>query len=311
MSLRTTWRRLLEVTRGAMQHDITGEAAKIAYYFFLSLFPLVLILFALTGIIGGDAAFASITAAAARVVPQYGWQFVRDLISEVTDRSRPGVLSIGILLTLWAGSNGIAALTQGLNTIHGVPEGRGWWRRRAISIAVLVVGALSLVIGTAALIFSTEWLRGLGFGPTLSILRWPFGFALIAGAMWLMYRYLPVRGEAQSPRATAAGALAATTLWIVAGLLLRIYVTHFSRYGRTYGTVGAVIVLLLWFYVTATVILFGAELAVALEKWGILERPLSGRREPAAPAAAVTTPATGATAPPPRGPVTPRGHSAG
>ena len=246
-----------------------------AYYFFLSLFPLVLMLFALTGIIGGDEAFASIAAAASQVVPQYGWQFVSELIREVTHRSRPGVLSTGILLTLWAGSNGIAALVEGLNTIYEVPEGRGWWRRRAISIAILAVGATALVLGTAALLVSRDWLRARGLGSSFPVLWWPFALASIIAALWLMYRYLPARNAIHTRTGMVAGALVATSLWVLAGVCLRLYVTHFSRYGRTYGTVGAVIVLLLWFYVAAMAILLGAEVAAVVERMrttGRLER---------------------------------------
>src|SRR5918999_2604886 len=162
--------------RETLDDDLAGEAAKMAYFFFLSLFPLVLIVFALTGIVGGDEVFGRVAAVAETAVPGYAWQFVRELIREITDRERPGVLSLGILLTLWAASNGIAGLTAALNTMYDVREGRGWWKRRALAVVVLVLGTILLVVGAAVLTPWLAWLRGSSLGPVWGMLRWPVAF---------------------------------------------------------------------------------------------------------------------------------------
>jgi len=252
--------------REAVKDDLLGEAAKIAYYFFLSLFPLVLVVFALTGLVGGDAAFERLSAVAGAAVPHYAWQFVRGLVEEVTGRQRPGLLSFGLALTLWAASNGIVALTEELNDLYGVTEARPWWRRRLLALAVLACGVVLLVLAAAALISSVAWLRAVGLGPAWSVVRWPLGFALPAAAAWLAYRYLPARDQRDAVPETAIGAVVATALWSAATLLFRVYVSHFSSYDRTYGSVGAVIALLLWFQIGALAVLFGGKLAAVLQR---------------------------------------------
>jgi membrane protein len=254
--------------REALDDDLAGEAAKIAYFFFLSLFPLVLIVFALTGIVGGDETFARLAAAAETLVPGSAWQFVRELIREITERERPGVLSLGILLTLWAASNGIDALTRALNRIYDLREGRRWWRRRALAVVVLITGTVLLVSGAAAIVPGVGWLRVAGLGPAWAVMRWPLAIAVVTATIWLGYYLLPARDQRDVLRETAAGAVVATLGWMLATVLFGIYVANFGQYGRTYGAVGAIIVLMIWFYITGLAVLFGGEFAAVLEQRG-------------------------------------------
>ena len=247
--------------REALDDDLAGEAAKIAYFFFLSLFPLVLIVFALTGLVGGDEAFARIAAAAETLVPGSAWQFVRELIREITERERPGVLSVGILLTLWAASNGIDALIRALNRIYDLTEGRGWWWRRALAVVVLITGTVLLVVGAGALVPGVDRV----LGPLWAVVRWPLAVAVVTTTVWLGYYVLPARDQRGALRETAVGAVVATVGWILATALFGVYVTNFGRYGRTYGAIGAIIVLMIWFYITGFAVLFGGELAAVLE----------------------------------------------
>lgn len=277
--IRASLRVLRSTARDALDNDLAGEAAKMAYYFFLSLFPLLVVLFAVTGLVGGDAVYARILATAERVVPDYAWQFVRQLVREITERGRPGLLSAGVLLTLWAASNGVAALTVGLNRIYEVKEPRPWWKRRLLALAVLAGTVVLLVAGTASVIPSEEALRGTGLSDAWSLARWPIGFALVTGAVWLAYRYLPARDQRGAHRETLIGAVCATLLWMLVAVLFREYLARFSSYGATYGALGAVIVLMLWFYLGALVVLLGAELAATLETDGA-RVPVRGARAP-------------------------------
>ena len=247
--------------REAIDDDLMGEAAKMAYFFFLSLFPLVLIVFALTGIIGGDEAFARIAAAAERLVPGSAWQFVRELIREITERERPGVLSVGILLTLWAASNGVDALIRALNTIYDVPEGRGWWRRRALAVVVLITGTVLIVVGATALVPGIDRL----LGPITPLVRVPLAILVVMATVWFGYYVLPARDQQGAMLETAIGAVVGTVGWLLASVLFGVYVTNFAEYGRTYGAIGAIIVLMIWFYISGFAVLFGAELAAVLE----------------------------------------------
>jgi membrane protein len=252
------------VYQAAVDDELAGEAAKMAYFFFLSLFPLVLVVFALTGIVGGDAAFQRIASTTQSAVPNYAWQFVRELIHEITDRSRPGVLSFGIVLTIWAASNAVAALTKGLNTIYDVAESRSWWKRRLLALCVFTVGAVLLVVGATMLIPGERWLRDLGLAGAWNVMQWPIALGLLTGAAWLAYRFLPARDQRDAGIETVAGAVVASAVWLMTTLLFRLYIANFSSYGRTYGAVGAVIVLLIWFYLAALALLVGGELAATL-----------------------------------------------
>lgn len=268
-------------TRDAIDDDLAGEAAKMAYYFFLSLFPLVLVIFAATGLVGGDAAFVRITHALEASVPDYAWQFVRDLIREVTARRRPGILSIGVVLTLWAASNGIAALTGGLNAIYDVREERRWWKRRVIALCVLIGGVILIVAATAVFLPGLAWAEQAGLGDGWRIARWPLAFGFVTGTIWLAYYYLPAREQRHVRLETLVGAAAATTLWLLAIAAFQYYVANFGRYSRVYGAVGAVIVLLIWFYITAFAVLLGGELGAHLER----ERRRTGEQPGASRAA--------------------------
>ena len=251
--------------RGAREDDLAGEAAKMAYFFFLSLFPLILVIFSLTGIVGGEAAFNRITQVAETAVPQHAWQFVSEVITEIRERERPGVLSLGILLTLWAASNGIAALTRGLNTMYDVEDARPWWRRRVLALGVLAASVVLIVVGATLFVPGMSWLRDVQLDAAWRWGRWPIAAALLVGLVWLAFRHLPARDQRSAWRETLVGAIVASAVWILATLLFRVYITNFGRYGRTYGAVGAVIVLLIWFYISGLAVLVGGELAATLE----------------------------------------------
>ena len=267
--VRSIVRKTLEVARvtfrNARADDLTGEAAKMAYFFFLSLFPMVLVLFAVTGIVGGESAFGRITQAVQTTVPDYAWQFVTSLIHEVTDRRRPGTLSFGVVFALGAASSGVAALMRGLNTMYDVEERRPWWKRRLLALGVLAVGAVLLVLGFAAFIPTEAWLQHRGMWAPWSYVRWPLGFLLLTGTAWIVYSILPAGDSRPAGRNTLAGAAVASALWFVATLLFRMYIADFGRYNRVYGAVGAVIVLLIWFYIATLSVLIGGEVAATLE----------------------------------------------
>ncbi len=262
--LRTPARIVRRTIDDAIADDIAGEAAKFAYFSFLSLFPLILLIFALTGFVGGNAAFDRITDALQSAVPDFAWQFVRDMIREITERRRPGALSIGFILAFWAASRGVSALTHGLDRMYDVVDRRSWIRRRLLSVAVVVITVVLAVLVAAVL--APSWLAAVGLGDEWRIARWPLAFAVVTALMWLAYRYFPARDQNHVKLETLIGAITGTALWLLATLGFRLYVSSVSRYGRLYGWLGAIIVLLLWFYLTGIAILAGGELARVLEE---------------------------------------------
>ena len=246
--------------------NITGEAAKVAYYFFLSLFPLILVLFALTGLVGGDAAFRWIMTQIQGAVPSESAGYLTQFIAEITNRQRPGLLSLGVVLTLWSASGGFAALGDGLNIIFGVEHPRSWWRRRVIALGLLVLGSSFFIIGATLILAGPDIAEALRLGFAWRVLSIPAAFVPLVLLMWIIYYFLPNRELKHAKGAVLAGAVGGTLLWMFATSLFRLYVANFGSYDKTYGFVGAVILLLLWLYVTAVAILFGGEIAAQLER---------------------------------------------
>lgn len=265
----------------ARSDNITGEGAKVAFYLFLSIFPAVLVLFSLTGLFGGQEAFRWIMARLEANLPAETAGFMERFVRQVTDQREPGVLSIGLVLTLWSASGGFAALADGLNTMYDVEEGRSWWRKRATAVGVLLASIVLLLGGTALILTGPEVVRALGAPSILTVLLWPFAFLLLTVFVSLVYYVLPDRDQSGEKGAVLAGALAAAALWLAATAGLRFYVANFGSYSATYGFVGAVIVLMLWLYLTAVVVLFGGEVSATLARRGE-PRKSSGKRRRAA-----------------------------
>ena len=262
------WDLLKSIGREAIRDDISGEAAKAAYYFFLSFFPAILALFAFTGILGGQQAFDAIMSYVREAMPGEAANYLQQFVREITGDRRPGMLSLGLLLTLWSASNIFAVLAEGLNVMYDIEESRSWWKRRAIAIVALIAGLALFVSGAAAILAGPSLIDFLDLSRAWNVLRWPLAFLLITGMIWLIYYLLPNRDQAGSKKPTLIGALVGSGLWTLATLGFRLYVSHFGSYSKTYGVVGGVLILVLWLYLTALAILFGGEVAATLEQHG-------------------------------------------
>jgi membrane protein len=251
--------------READEDGISGEAAKVAYYAFLSLFPFIIALFALTGIFGGKAAFAGIMAYLRDVLPASAAGYLERFVREVTEHKRPGLLSLGALLTLWSASTVFVSLIDGLNAVYDVRDDRGWWRRRLIALFALAGSLVLLVGGTAALLAGPPLVVTLHLVTLWDALRWPLAFGAITAMMWLAYTVLPNRRGQRRRVPTLAGAGVGAGLWLLATWGLQQYLARFGTFSRTYGVVGGVIVLLLWLYLTSLAVLLGGEVAATAE----------------------------------------------
>lgn len=264
--MKRAWYLLKRIFLEAMHDQLAGEAAKAAYYFFLSFFPAILALFALTGILGGDRAFEWIMERLALALPGQAEVYLAQFVQEVTGDSRPGVLSLSVLLTLWASSNVFVALTQGLNVMYDLEETRRWWLRRVIALGALLAAMILLTGGAMALLAGPTITGWLHLGPLWDVVRWPLAYLLLLLMMWLLYYLLPARDQRASWLWTLVGSFVGSGLWLLATFLFRLYVTNFGRFGNTYGFVGGIMVLLIWLYLTALAILFGGEVASTLEQ---------------------------------------------
>jgi membrane protein len=261
MKLFDTGRRIVTES---VDDNITGEAAKAAYYFFLSLFPMILVGFALTGMFGGQAAFDRIMEWLTAALPSEATAMLEDVVRDVTHQQRPGALSLGLLLTLWAASNFFAALGDALDTMFGVRDQSSWFRKRAKAFLLMIVGG-ALLLGSAALLLAGPAVaNAVGVSGVFTWLSWPLVFAILVGLFYLTYYILPAHDQSSMRRELFIGAVAGTALWLLATLLFRVYVYNIADFGRMYGFIGGIIVLLLWLYITSIAVLLGAQTANVL-----------------------------------------------
>lgn len=260
-------RRIVErVAESPIQDRVAAEAARLAFYFFLSFFPFILAIFAVTGLVGGASAFDWIMGSFAAALPRQTARFLEQFVAEVTGSTSPGALSVGLLLLLWSASNVFAALSDGLNAAYLVEQRHHWWKRRVLALALLAVASAAVVGGAVLLLAGPELADLVGLPHFESFFRWPLTFCLSVGLMWLIYYWLPNHDQTRSKRRILAGAMVGTTLWAIATVLFRLYVASVPRFRVVYGVVGGVVALLIWLYLTAVSILVGGEVAAALER---------------------------------------------
>lgn len=253
--------------------DIFGDAAKLAYYFLLALFPLLIFLTSAIGmIVSGTSMRHTLFQYLARVMPSSAFQLIDSTMLEVTNSSSAGKLSFGLLLALWAASNGMGAITEALNTAYDVEETRPWWKRRlaavllTVGLSVLIIAALAMVIGGGRL---ADYLAALfGFSSAFAwvwkILQWPLALAFMLAAFALIYYFAPDLRD-QDWKWITPGSVIGVVLWLLASFGLKSYLHFFNSYSATYGSLGAVIILMLWLYLTGLAVLVGGEVNAEIE----------------------------------------------
>ena len=263
-----TWKQLARrVWHEIEDDDVFGQAAKLSYYFLLAVFPLLLVLTTLFGYLTqiGDLR-AALLDYFRRVVPSSAFQLVVTTLDQISSGAGGGKLSIGILGTLWAASNGMAALSHSLNVAYEVKEGRPWWKSRLIAavltlaFAIFTAVAMLLVLAGGRMGAFLAGRFGLEdvFAIAWNIGHWLVALVLVLIAVDLLYRFAPDRKNRKREWITPGG-IVAVALWVLVSLGFRVYLHFVNSYNATYGSLGAVIVLMLWFYLTSAAVLIGAE----------------------------------------------------
>ncbi len=250
------------------EDDVFGRAAGLSYYFMLALFPLLLFLLSLFGLLAGPGSElrANLLQMLGRAIPASASQLIYKTVDEVTRNSGGGKLTFGLLAALWAASNGISAIMESLNIAYHVKETRSWIRKHLVSVgltvalSVLVTTALALVLYGGKIADFVVGHFGLGhpFKIAWLILQWPIVVAFMLVGYALIYYFAPNLDEPAWAWVTP-GALVGFSLWVVASVAFRVYLHFFNSYSATYGSLGAVIILMLWLYLTGAAILVGGE----------------------------------------------------
>ena len=253
-----TWTELLKRTARETQNDNgLGLAAELAYYFFLALFPALLFMLALVSFLPVSDLPGRLAEQLASVAPPEVTTIIRDQLTQLWQGRHGGLLTFGFIAALWSSSAALVALIDALDRVYDVEDSRPWWRRRLTAI-LLTLGLATFIIASAILVLAGPELArlvanrvGLGtaFEWTWRILQWPLVFGLVASGIGLVYYFAP--DVEQDFVWLTPGSVTATLLLLTASLGFRLYVVNFGAYNQTYGAIGAVMVLLVWLYLSA------------------------------------------------------------
>jgi len=258
------------------EDNLTDWAAALTYYGLLSLFPALIALVSLVGLFGDP---KTTTSTITDIVTSIGPSSAADTFSEpiksiTSNRSAAGfAFVIGLAAALWSASGYVGAFMRASNVIYETPEGRPFWKLRPLQILVTVVMIILMAIVALGLVLTGPIVdavaKPIGIGDTAvtiwNIAKWPVLVALFITMIAVLY-YASPNVKLRGFKWVTPGSIVAIVIWIVASAAFAFYVANFGSYNKTYGTLGGVIVLLMWFWITNLAILFGHELNAERER---------------------------------------------
>lgn len=264
------WQLLKLTVKEFLDDEMPTYAAALAYQGLFSLFPFLLFLIALLGFLHLPEFFDWLREQAAYVLPGQALEQVNPIIDQLQQR-QGGLLSVGIVVALWSSSAAVRSLMSALNAAYDVRELRPVWKRVPLSLfytlglaAMLMLVAALMILGPQVMGWIAERIGLQDFVVVLwSLLRWPVVITLMMMAVAVIYYVTP--NVKQKFRFITPGSVLAVVAWVAASLAFGFYVKNFADYNAMYGSVGAIIVLLLYFYISAAVLLLGAELNAVIE----------------------------------------------
>ena len=265
-----------QVVQQVMEDEVPDLAAGLSYRFLFAVFPFGIFLAALAAFVAqatglGDPTQQILSAIDDNLPPDVAAQIAPQLES-VLGQTRPALLSIGALLALWAATGGVSSLMSAMNTAYDVEETRGFVGKLVRALLLTILGSIGILVAFVTIvggsIVTEQAVSVLGIGPgawaAISLLRYPLMLALVAFAVAALFRFGP--NVAVSFRWTLVGGIVFAVGWLAAAAVFGLYVANFGSYANTYGALGGVIVLMLWFYLTAVLLLVAAEVTAVLAK---------------------------------------------
>ena len=269
------WQLIRNILREIMADDLFGQASALAFNFVLALFPFLLFLLTLFGLFASHSIQLqqNLLSYARDFLPPTAYQLLNSVTQELAGGASGGMLTFGAVGALWFASGGISSMIFGLNVAYRVNEKRSWLKIRAIALALtlvlslLLLSALLTVLAGGRLVDWTAAFLHLQAGITFvwKVLQWPAAVLVAIASFSLVYYFGPAL-ERRRRHWITPGSVCAGVLWLLASLGLRLYLHFFNTYTATYGSLGAVMVLLVWLYVTGLVFLVGGEIDAEMER---------------------------------------------
>jgi membrane protein len=259
------------------ERQLTDRAAALTYYSVLSVFPLLIVLVSLLGVLGTEETVDGFLRIVDQLGPQSAVDAFEEPVEDIVDKTGAAsvALVIGALVALWSASSYVGAFIRAANSIYGVEEERPFYLRRPLQLLLTLGMVVILALVLIALVLTGPLAEAIGdeigVGGTAqtiwSIAKWPVLFAAVVLTIALLYRTAPHARHAGFAW-IVPGSLLATVLWIAASAGFATYVANFGSYANTYGGLAGVIVFLIWIWLTNVAILFGAQFAAELERTG-------------------------------------------
>lgn len=269
------WKTILLGTRDAIADDnVPIVSAGVGFYSFLAIFPALTALISIYGLAFNPQQVQDQLLQLASVMPEQALEILKQQLESLVSTSGGALgwgVAIGILFSLWSAKQGTSSLFTGLDIAYGVKKPRGFLMQNAISLLftfgaiLLVILSMSLIVAFPALVGYLglpDWLENL-----ISWTRWVLLAFIVISFLSLIYKYAPARRPVPETRWVMPGAILATLLWLLASWGFSFYVSNFGNYGEMYGAISAVVVLMLWLFLTSFIILIGAELNSEIVKY--------------------------------------------
>jgi membrane protein len=253
----------------AIKRRLMGLSAEMAYNAILALFPAILAVLTAIGLFEDSlqSTFHNLVGQLSEVAPDAVVELIRQFKAEITRTKSTSLFSFSFILAIWASSGAMSAAMNAFDQMRKIPpeEARPFWKAKLVSLG-LTIGSILFSVLACFLVFISDWLIKMvvaqsGASVLLTIWRllsWPLALGIIATGCAFIYRYGPSRWTPGTP--IMPGAVLAAIAWAIVSALFRLYVANFGNYNKVYGAVGAVIVLLLWLYMTSLVLLLGEQL---------------------------------------------------
>jgi membrane protein len=248
--------------------EVTALGAQMTYYFILAFFPFLIFLLTVMGLtpLSDEEVWSNL----ALVLPESSYTIISDIIRQIIKERNDAFLSFGMAATLWAASNGVSAVIKGLNKAYDEPETRSWWKHKGLSLIFTIGIAVVMILTFGSLVFGHvlgtqmfKWLEDPHYFEAIwGVVKFIIPVLAMLLIFLLLYQIAPNRRL--SLRSVIPGSLFATIGWIAISLLFSYYVNNFGNYSRSYGSIGGIIVLLIWLYLSSIIILIGGEINATL-----------------------------------------------
>jgi membrane protein len=260
---RRTWAKVTD-------EDVTGRAAELAYYFFLALFPLLICVLQIFAIVPAAALHLRelLLQFVGRVLPYAASELITTTMDEIQRGTSGTQITLGALAYLWSASAGMMAVIEAINSAYHIKDTRSYLKQRGLAIALTTGTGLLLATVSSFLVVGSDLVSDTGpQALALKALEWLLAAACVLFSLAVIYYFAPDVAE-RSWRWITPGAVAALAVWLIASLGFRVYLHFFDSYSATYGSLGAAIILLLWFYLAGIALILGAQINFILESAG-------------------------------------------